>query len=340
MRGSGSPPAATASRSDQPPAQKTAKRARLSPWAWRTQRRLARRSAPSTAQPVTTSPPAASTSSRERLARRRWKSTTAVAGECSASTPRTCGSISAISSRAQPAQARDAVGAAAALELVEPRDARPRTTATISLPSWRAGIPRSSQYVEQLAARPRCRGGPSASRARSRCRRAGRRSCGRSGGSPRPSSRSSTVTRAVGLPRQQLAGDREADDAGAHDDDVGLLPRHGQARRLLAPTAPLGTVDRGMPEAAQDPRIDELLAGLNPPQRDAVDPRRGAAAHPRGRRLGQDARAHAPDRLPDAHQARRARTRSSRSRSPTRRRRRCASASSCSSAAPRARCGS
>src|SRR3954471_18522671 len=26
----------------------------------------------------------------------------------------------------------------------------------------------------------------------------------------------------------------------------------------------------GMPEAAQDPRIDELLAGLNPPQRDAV----------------------------------------------------------------------
>ena len=25
-----------------------------------------------------------------------------------------------------------------------------------------------------------------------------------------------------------------------------------------------------MPEAAQDPRIDELLAGLNPPQRDAV----------------------------------------------------------------------
>src|ERR1043165_10045601 len=26
----------------------------------------------------------------------------------------------------------------------------------------------------------------------------------------------------------------------------------------------------GMPEAAQDPRIDELLEGLNPPQRDAV----------------------------------------------------------------------
>jgi DNA helicase II / ATP-dependent DNA helicase PcrA len=36
------------------------------------------------------------------------------------------------------------------------------------------------------------------------------------------------------------------------------------------PTALLDTVDQGMPEAAHDPRIDELLAGLNPPQRDAV----------------------------------------------------------------------
>src|SRR5215212_4999770 len=31
-----------------------------------------------------------------------------------------------------------------------------------------------------------------------------------------------------------------------------------------------GTVDRGMPQAARDARIEELLAGLNPPQRDAV----------------------------------------------------------------------
>ena len=78
-----------------------------------------------------------------------------------------------------------------------------------------------------------------------------------------------------------------------------------------------------------DAAIDELLEGLNPPQREAVDARRGAAAGPRGRRLGQDARAHPPDRLPAAHRARRGPARSSRSRSPTRPRRRCASASSC-----------
>ena len=37
---------------------------------------------------------------------------------------------------------------------------------------------------------------------------------------------------AVGLAREQLAGDREADDAGAHDDDVGFFARRGQGVRL------------------------------------------------------------------------------------------------------------
>ena len=38
--------------------------------------------------------------------------------------------------------------------------------------------------------------------------------------------------RAVGLAREQLARDREADDAGAHDDDVGFFARRGQGVRL------------------------------------------------------------------------------------------------------------
>ena len=73
--------------------------------------------------------------------------------------------------------------------------------------------------------------------------------------------------RAVGLAAQQLAGDGEADDARAHDDDVRLLPRHGGR---CYPDRHARYRGSCMPEAAQDPRIDELLAGLNPPQRDAV----------------------------------------------------------------------
>ena len=82
--------------------------------------------------------------------------------------------------------------------------------------------------------------------------------------------------------------------------------------------------------------LEALLEGLNEPQREAVTARRGAAADPRRRGLGQDARAHPPDRPPGRHRQARSRARSSRSPSPTRPRRRCASASS-SSSAPRAR---
>ena len=59
---------------------------------------------------------------------------------------------------------------------------------------------------------------------------------------------------------------------------------------------------------------------------------RGPAPHPRRRRVGQDARARSPDRLPHRRRATSRRGRSSRSRSRTRRRPRCASGSSGSSA--------
>ena len=54
----------------------------------------------------------------------------------------------------------------------------------------------------------------------------------------------------------------------------------------------------GAPIEAGADRAERLLAGLNDPQRQAVDPRRGAAAGPRRRRLGQDPGADPPHRLP------------------------------------------
>ena len=117
-----------------------------------------------------------------------------------------------------------------------------------------------------------------------------------------------------------------------------LHDRAAGARRRLAATGPRASVTGVPPQETKD-RVEALLEGLNPPQRDAVTAGAGAAADPRRRRLGQDPRADPPDRLPARARGRRAPTRSSRSRSPTRRRRRCASASSCWSAARRARCG-
>ena len=85
-------------------------------------------------------------------------------------------------------------------------------------------------------------------------------------------------------------------------------------------------------EAGAD-QVERLLAGLNPPQREAVDARRGAAAGPRRCRLRQDPGADPPDRLPAGDRPGAARARSSRSPSPTRRRTRCASGSTRWSAA-------
>ena len=88
------------------PAQKTAKRARHSPAGVADADAVgADVGALDRAATVTTSPPAARTSSANASATA-WKSTTAVAGECSASTPRTCGSISAISCALQRGAAR------------------------------------------------------------------------------------------------------------------------------------------------------------------------------------------------------------------------------------------
>ena len=77
-----------------------------------------------------------------------------------------------------------------------------------------------------------------------------------------------------------------------------------------------------MPSASR-----QLLEGLNEPQREAVDARRGAAADPRRGGQRQDPRARPPDRLPDLHRPGARPARSSRSRSPTRPPGRCASAS-------------
>ena len=67
--------------------------------------------------------------------------------------------------------------------------------------------------------------------------------------------------------------------------------------------------------------------------------RRGPAAGPRRRRLGQDPGPDPPDRLPARHRRTPGRARSSRSPSPTRPPRRCASGSASWSAARCGRCG-
>ena len=68
-----------------------------------------------------------------------------VSGECSAATPCACGSTSAQLVGAEQPQAGDAVGAAAALELVAGRRSSLARSATISLPQRSWAIPRSSQ---------------------------------------------------------------------------------------------------------------------------------------------------------------------------------------------------
>ena len=75
---------------------------------------------PSTAVFVWISPPASRRSSASARATAA-KSTIAVAGECSAAIPAACGSISRRAAASSAPQARDAVGGAATLELVERR---------------------------------------------------------------------------------------------------------------------------------------------------------------------------------------------------------------------------
>ena len=98
-----------------------------------------------TSQPVATRPPAPVKSAASAAATL-GKSTTPVFGEWSAATPRRVRLDLAELLGADPAQARDAVGEPAALELVEPRQLSLGSAATITLPLRRAGTPRSSQY--------------------------------------------------------------------------------------------------------------------------------------------------------------------------------------------------
>ena len=108
------------------------------------------------------------------------KSTMPVSGECSAATPTVCGSISAISPPVRRRRPGNAVLDASALELVELDDLLvvQRDDQLAALLVRDPVLARSSRRASRD---PRCRAGPSASRARSRCPRGRRRSCGRSG---------------------------------------------------------------------------------------------------------------------------------------------------------------
>ncbi len=106
-------------------------------------RRRRRPSGAVTPQPGTTSPPAASTSAAKERATS-VKSTTPVAGEWSAATPRACGSNSRISS--SPIRRRPGTWFAwPRRSSSSSRGSSVSSAATISLPSLRASIPRSSQ---------------------------------------------------------------------------------------------------------------------------------------------------------------------------------------------------
>ena len=118
MRGSCGAPAATAKRLACPPAQKTAWLAATSAPSRRTA--PFSRATPVTARPRISSPPAPRTSSAIARATAA-KSTIPVLGECRPAMPAQWGSSSVISSAAQPSQARDRVGLATALELVQAR---------------------------------------------------------------------------------------------------------------------------------------------------------------------------------------------------------------------------
>ena len=173
MRGSGDAPAATASRSEPTPAQKTAKRARVSPCGVRESHPPRPGLDPLDAQPVTTGAPAAVELARKRPrhlgevddpGRRRVQRRDAPA----------CGSISRSSSRRQPPQPRHAVLAPAPLELVERRQLA-GVARDDHLAAALVADPLLARRTRTARARPPRTGAPSASRARSRCRRGSRR---------------------------------------------------------------------------------------------------------------------------------------------------------------------
>ena len=107
---------------------------------------------------------------RRRRAATAAKSTTPVEGECSASSPAACGSNSRASVCVQAAQAGDPVGVPAALELGEPRQLL-CPGGDDQLPGPRGRGSRARRSSRTAPAPRRRRGAPSASPARSRCRR-------------------------------------------------------------------------------------------------------------------------------------------------------------------------
>ena len=93
-------------------------------------------------------------------------------------------------------------------------------------------------------------------------------------------------------PRREV--DRAAPDAGADPrpaaEPAGAAAILGRGPRSELEIDARGGAERrrGAPIEAGADRVERLLADLNPPQREAVDARRGAAAGPGRRRLGQD----------------------------------------------------
>ena len=136
--------------------------------------------------------------------------------------PRACGSTSAISPRAEPAQALDPVGARRAARARPAAAARPRAWRRSASRARSRGSRAQSQYDVEVAGHPRRRAAPSAIRARSRCPRGSRRSTGPSGGRRSPARARARRLAAPSWRRAQLAGGREADDPGADHDDVAL----------------------------------------------------------------------------------------------------------------------
>ena len=206
MRGSGSAPAATASRSDQAPAQQTAWPASVSP------RGVARAqgAAPSRVEAVHLAAGATRAAGLAQVvgvgARRPRRSRRSrCRGECSAATPARAARSRAMPSASSRRRPGDPVGAAAPLELVEAAAARRRRWRRSACRSARRGS-RARRSTRRARARPRRTAAPSASRARSRCRRGSTPELWPVWWAPSRSSRSSTQTLGPRSPRGSARG--------------------------------------------------------------------------------------------------------------------------------------